>query len=233
MWKNISAAHKKLNIAYSTDSEVTNFSFREANGKMIPISYEKLLVDSFNQSEKVPADFFQKNRFAYESELEKKWFRFRSGIHRSFVADSVNAIRAELGDVVIYTHQIPTLSGEYVSAKGHDFASPLQTAFVEASRPGFTIYVYGKRDEYFKKVSAQIERKVGVGHWAAVEFNPGKHWTGTREELAAYTTKILRHLHKHRCRVVAPISWESNSLDKGIRDSGVDVGIRRFLEHGP
>ena len=233
MWKKISTAHRNVDISCSTDSEVAGFSFRSADGKMVPIGYEKLLTDLFKQSATVPAGFFQKERFTYETELEKKWFLFRATTHRSFVQDSVDAIRAELGDVVIYTHQIPTPDGEYVSANGHDFASPQRTAFVKGSRPGFTIYVHGRQDDYIKKVSAEIGRKAGDGHWAAVEFNPGKQWTGTPHELTEYTTEILRLLHRRRCRVIAPIAWESNALDQGIRDSGVDAGIRQFLKHGP
>ena len=235
MWKQIQKSHANARIIYSTDSEVANFSFRKSEGLMTPIGYEELLTQEFCRQNHI-ADcrtFFSRKRFTYRTALEKKWFSFRADVHRSFVQDSVNAIRVELDDAVVYTHQIPTLEGEYVSALGHDFASPQRTAFVKGSRPGFTIYVHGKQDAHVEQVSVEIGRKVASGHWAAVEFNPGKTWKGSRRELTAYTLEVLCYLHRNRCRLVAPISWESNPLDQGIKASGVDTGIKEFLRLGP
>ncbi len=235
MWKGICNSRKDAKVVFSTDSEVANFSFRRSQGRMIPLGYEKLLTDEFCRKHSVTDRnaFFARERIPYETDLEKRWFAFRADIHHAFVQDSVDAILGELGDVTIYTHQIPTLEGEYLSANGHDFASPQRTAFAKGSLPGFTIYVHGKVDAHVKKFAAEIGRKVGDGHWGAVEFNPGRSWKGTQRELADYTLALLRYLHRHGCRVVAPLSWESNALDQGIKDSGVDAGIKKYLLVGP
>ena len=62
-----------------------------------------------------------------------------------------------------------------------------------------------------------------------LEFNPGKSWLGSKEDLREYTFNILTFAYNHGVRVVAPLSWTDNQLDKGIRNSGVDEGIKQFI----
>ena len=64
-----------------------------------------------------------------------------------------------------------------------------------------------------------------------LEFNPGRlNYPGSK---ADYTYDWLSYLYGLNCRVVCPLSWLSNALDTGIKDSRMDDGIKRFVQQGP
>lgn len=134
----------------------------------------------------------------------------------------------------VFTHQLGVLDGGLVDASsGQDFASPQETAFVPGALPGITAYIYGKRDRSFRALTTEFSEKARGGDWALTEFNPGKDWQGTREDLATFTHNTVSFLAGRNISLIALLAWESNSLDAGIKGSGVDDGIKRFLKEGP
>ena len=237
-WKKIDEECGGAITAITTDSEVSNFSFRvnAKTNRPLQVGYEDSMTAPFCQQHRVKdcAAFFSKTEFIYETDLEREWFQFRAKNHRRFVQASVNQLRKDFPRHLIYTHQIPTLDSEIIDrASGHDFASPQSTAFVDGAFAGFTVYIYGGRESRFIKVLEEISKKAENNPWGFLEFNPGKNWKGSKENLAEFTHRILSLAHKSGVRLIAPLSWESNSLDSGINGSGVDEGIRKFLINGP
>jgi len=65
------------------------------------------------------------------------------------------------------------------------------------------------------------------------EFNPGKDWHGSRTELSDYSYQMLQILADHGVSIIGLLSWETNALDAGIKDSGVDDGVKRYMREGP
>ncbi len=229
-WKKLDLKYPNVIQSFSTDSEVSNFSFRFKKDRAIPIGYEEWNTKPFCEENNVKncREFFTRD-FEYKSDLEKKWFYFRASNHKAFVKDTVDIIRKVFSRRAIYTHQIPTPEGQYIRKyKKRDFASPLETAFTVGSFPGFTMYIHEQRDQEFKRLLDQIYDK-SKSQWGMVEFNPGKSWKGTKEQLRQYTLDILNLSYEKGVRVICPLSWETNSLDFGIKDSGIDKGISDFL----
>ena len=66
-----------------------------------------------------------------------------------------------------------------------------------------------------------------------MEFNPGKNWREGKNSLKEYTYEIISYAHRHGVRAIAPLSWQSNSLDTAVKGSGIDEGIKLFLNKGP
>jgi hypothetical protein len=114
-----------------------------------------------------------------------------------------------------------------------DWASPQETAFVNGATPGVTAYIYGGRDAEFKELVSQLSEKAGGKGWGLAEFNPGKDWHGSRAELSHFSFDLLRFLADHDVSMIALLAWNSNALDPGIKDTGVDDAVRRFLTEGP
>jgi hypothetical protein len=44
---------------------------------------------------------------------------------------------------------------------------------------------------------------------------------------------LLRFLADHQVSMIALLAWNSNALDDGIKDSGVDDAVKQFLIEGP
>lgn len=61
----------------------------------------------------------------------------------------------------------------------------------------------------------------------------GKAWPGTRADLAAYTDELLQFLAAHEISMVGLLAWESNALDMGVKDTGIDDGVKHYLANGP
>jgi hypothetical protein len=237
-WQSISRTYPGVFRTLSVDSEVCDFSFRlDSSGKYVPIGYEDFVTAPYAERYGIEdrRGYFREHRFVYDSPEDRRWFAFRAELHRRFVQRSVNVLYEAFPHTEIYTHQLVTADEQYLSYKGHDFASPQSTAFVENANPGITFFLHEGRDEEFRKIVGQLAAKAASAEkpFGLMEFHPGKTWTGTRSQLCDYTVKILSYLHAEGASVVALLAWESNSLDRGIRDSGVDDGVKLYLSRGP
>ena len=104
---------------------------------------------------------------------------------------------------------------------------------MNGANPGVTAYIYGGRDSEFRELVSQISEKAGGEGWALAEFNPGKDWHESRAELSQFSFDLLRFLADHQVSMIALLAWNSNALDPGIKDTGVDDAVRRFLAEGP
>jgi len=236
-WQRIDRTYPGTIQAFTTDSEVCDFSFRSVpSGDALPVGYEKSMTEPFCRRYGI-ADcgaFFRNRQFTYQSPEERHWFDFRADAHRQFVSDTVFAIRRRFPSTVIYTHQLGTLDEKLVlDYRRQDFASPQRTAFVDGSIPGVTANVYFGRDADFRELVSQISEKAGGRGWALAEFNPGKNWPGSRVELSLFSFDLLRFLADHNVSIITLLAWQSNELDAGIKDSGVDDAVKRFLAEGP
>jgi hypothetical protein len=148
--------------------------------------------------------------------------------------DTTSTIRKRFPSTLIFTHQLGTLDENLIeNFRRHDFASPQKTAFVNGATPGVTAYIYGGRDSDFRKLVSQISEKADGKGWGLAEFNPGKDWHGDRVGLSQYSYELFRFLADHDVSMIALLAWNSNALDAGIKDSGVDDAVKRFLAEGP
>jgi hypothetical protein len=235
-WERIDHMYPGTIRAITTDSEVCDFSFRQkASGDALPIGFEAAMTEPFCREYRISdrTAFFNGREFSYKTTDELHWYEYRAKIHRQFVADTVSAIRRIFPSTPVFTHQLGTLDGNPLDDyRKQDFGSPQQTAFVPEASPGITGYIYGKRDDAFKKLVIQFSQKAGGGDWAMAEFNPGKDWQGSRTELSDYSFETLRFLADHGVTMVGLLAWEANALDAGIKDSGVDDGVKRYLIEG-
>jgi hypothetical protein len=235
-WDRIDRAFPGAIQEFTTDSEVCDFSFRsDPSGDALPIGYEDFIAKPFCDRYGIAncAAYFRSHRFTYETEEDRRWFRFRADANKQFVADTVAGIRKFFPATPIFTHQLGTLDEKLLGAHNQDFASPQETAFVPGALPGVTAYIYGKREADFKKLVTEVSEKAAGRGWALAEFNPGKTWPGTRTELAAYTYETLRFLAGRQISMVGLLAWESNALDAGIKDTGIDDGVKLYLRRGP
>jgi hypothetical protein len=236
-WQRIDRTYPGIIQAFTTDSEVCDFSFRRLpSGDALPIGYEKAMTEPFCRRYGITdcGAFFRNRQFTYQSAEERHWFDFRAEAHRQFVSDDVSAIRQRFPSTVIYTHQLGTLDAKLIlDYRRQDFASPQRTAFVRGSIPGITANVYFGRDAEFRELVSQISAKAGDRGWALAEFNPGKNWPGGRTQLSQFSFDLLRFLADHHVSIITLLAWDSNVLDAGIKDSGVDDGVKRFLSEGP
>ena len=230
----------------SADGEVCNFSFRikPPYGKRIPLGYEDFYVDPFVSEYGVDeGTYFATERFTYETEEELMWYNFRSECHRQYIAASVAAIKNRFPNTPIYTHQILQHDDDLVTEDGFDFAASQGSALVPDAYPGYTVYtIWGTGlshhdGNHVMEACAQAASKAqnyGASMWGALEFNPGRgNYPGSKTDLADYTYDWLSYLYSLNCRVVCPLSWISNVLDTGISGSGMDDGIKRFIQQGP
>lgn len=235
-WKRIDEKYPGTITAFTTDSEVCDFSFRQApSGNALPIVYEEEMTRPFcNQEGISDCQAFFRQSFDYKTPQQVRWFEFRASAHKQYVSDTVQTIRKYFPAIPIYTHQLGMLDGRYLQDyRAADYASPQETAFVEGAFPGITTGIYGKRDKDFKTLISEFSAKSVAGNWGLPEFNPGKDWTGSRAELAEYSYQMFRFLSEHHVNMIALLSWESNALDTGIKDSGVDDAVKRFISTGP
>lgn len=236
-WERIDRTYPGTIQAFTTDSEVCDFSFRsQPSGDALPIGYEKEMTVPFCRRYGISdcGAFFRGRQFTYKSAEERRWYDFRVEAHRQFVSDTTSAIRKRFPSRPIFTHQLGTLDENLIeNFRRQDFASPQETAFVNGAYPGVTAYIYGGRDSEFRELVSQLSEKVDGRPWALAEFNPGKDWHGNRAELSRYSFELFRFLADHRVSMIALLAWNSNALDTGIKDSGVDDAVRRFLAEGP
>jgi hypothetical protein len=236
-WQGIDRTYPGTIQAFTTDSEVCDFSFRsEPSGDALPIGYEKGMTEPFCRRYGI-ADcgaFFRDRQFTYQSSEDRHWYDFRVEAHRQFVSDTTSAIRKRFPRTPIFTHQLGTVDGKIIeNFRRQDWASPQESAFVNGAIPGVTAYIYGGRDSEFRELVSQLSEKVGGKGWALAEFNPGKDWHGSRAELSRFSFELLRFLADHQVSMIALLAWNSNALDPGIKDTGVDVAVKRFLTEGP
>ncbi len=236
-WERIDRTYPGTIQAFTTDSEVCDFSFRsQPSGDALPIGYETAMTEPFCSRYGITdcGAFFRNRQFTYQSSEERRWYDFRVEAHRQFVSDTTSTIRKHFPSKPIFTHQLGTLDGKPIeNFRRQDFASPQETAFVKGATPGVTAYIYEGRDSDFRQLVSQLNGKVGGQGWALAEFNSGKDWHGTRAELSRYSFELLRFLADHQVSMIALLAWNSNALDPGIKDSGVDDAVRRFLAEGP
>ena len=236
-WQRIERTYPGTIQAITTDSEVCDFSFRSVpSGDALPIGHEKSMTEPFCRRYGITDcdAFFRNHQFTYKSSEERHWFDFRAEAHRKFVSDTVSAIRKRFPSTVIYTHQLGTLDEKLIlDYRRQDFASPQRTAFVNGSIPGVTANVYEGRDAEFRELVSQVSEKADGHGWALAEFNPGKNWPGSRVELYQFSFNLLRFLADHNVSIITLLAWQSNALDAGIKDSGVDDAVKRFLSEGP
>src|SRR5262249_43805971 len=101
------------------------------------------------------------------------------------------------------------------------------------SIPGITANVYEGRDAEFRELVTQFSEKANGHDWALAEFNPGKNWPGSRVELSQFSFDLLRFLADHNVSIITLLAWQSNALDAGIKDSGVDDAVKQFLADAP
>lgn len=236
-WKRIDLTYPGTIQAFTTDSEVCDFSFRSRpSGDALPIGYEKAMTEPFCSRYGITdcGAFFRDRQFTYQGSEERHWYDFRAEAHRQFVSDTTSAIRKRFPSTPIFTHQLGTLDEKLIeNFRRQDFGSPQKTAFVKGANPGVTAYIYGGRDSDFRELVSQVNEKAGGQGWALAEFNPGKDWHGNRAELSQYSFELLRFLADHHVSMIALLAWNSNALDPGIKDTGVDDAVRRFLREGP
>jgi len=236
-WKQLDEKYPGTIRAFTTDSEVGNLSFRISSDKNreIPIGYETWNTEQFCKTNQVKdcAEFFIKE-FTYKDSLEIKWRDFRAKNHQIFIQDTVDVIREYFSTIPIYTHQMAVLDEESFLAnyKNQDLGSPQVTAFVERANPGFTVYTYaGDQNNKKKRFVDEVQSKIGAQPWGFLEFNTAAAFSGNKEALANFTEQFLRMAQAKGVRLIAPLSWKSNSLDSAIKDNGVDEGIRHFIEN--
>jgi hypothetical protein len=236
-WQRIDRTYPGTIRAFTTDSEVSDFSFRsQPSGDALPIGYEEAVTEPFCRRYGITdcGAFFRGRQFTYQSPEERHWYDFRVESHRQFVSDTVSTIRKRFPSTPIFTHQLGTLDGKLIeSFRKQDWASPQETAFVNGAIPGVTAYVYGGRDSEFRELVSQLSEKADGQGWALAEFNPGNDWHGSRAELSQFSFELLRFLTDHDVSMIALLAWNSNALDPGIKDTGVDDAVRRFLREGP
>ena len=235
-WQRIDRIYPGTIQAFTTDSEVCDFSFRSLpSGDALPIGYEKAMTEPFcRRYGTTDCDaFFRDRQFTYQSAEERRWYDFRVEAHRQFVADTVSAIRKRFPRRPIFTKQLGTLDEKLIlDFRRQDWASPQQTAFVKGALPGVTANVYGGRDADFRELVSQLSDKAGDKGWA-LEFNPGNDWHGSRAELSLFSVSLFRFLADHDVSMISLLAWNSNALDAGIKDTGVDDAVKRFLAEGP
>jgi hypothetical protein len=123
------------------------------------------------------------------------------------------------------------LSNQYAK-DGCDFDSPLETAIVPGSTPGYTIGVWGHRGTFLEEFLEEIKSYHLEHRWGAVEFNPGHDWNGTKDELRLFTRRILHDMYRSGCTLIAPIAWVPSQGDAGVKNTGVDEGIKEFIVSG-
>lgn len=237
MFKELDGQYPDVIQAFSTDSEVSTFSFRkDENGRFIGLGYEDFVTVPFCEKHGIAnrEEYFKNRTFTYDNAEDLKWFEFRSDLHRDFVASTAHTIRSEFKRRRVFTHQLlQPDSDKVMPGLGYDFASPQSTAIVPDTNPGVTVYVYGGRDKRVKVAIDEFAEKAGDKVWGAMEFHPGKQWSVSSDKKAEYTYEFVRYLYKRNVRLICPFSWESNSLDSAVKGSGVDEGIRRFIAEGP
>lgn len=237
MFKELDGLYPDAIQAFSTDSEVSTFSFRKGkNGRFVGLGYEDFVTIPFCRKYGISNrdEYFRNRKFTYDNVDDLKWFKFRSDLHREFVASTAHTIRSEFKLKRIFTHQLlQPDSDKVMPGLGHDFASPQSTAIVRDTNPGVTVYVYGGRDIWVKGAINEFAEKAGDKVWGAMEFHPGKHWSVSSDKKADYTYEFVRYLYNRNVRLICPFSWESNSLDSAVKGTGVDEGIRRFIAEGP
>jgi hypothetical protein len=236
-WQRIDRTYPGTIQAFTTDSEVCDFSFRsKPSGEALPIGYEKAMTEPFCRRYGITdcGAFIRDRQFTYQSLEERHWYDFRVEAHRQFVADTSSAIRKRFPSAPIYTHQLGMVDGKLIeNFRKQDWASPQETAFVNGATPGVTAYIYGGRDAEFKELVSQLSEKADGKGWGLAEFNPGKDWHGSRAELNHFSFDLLRFLADHNVSMVALLAWNSNALDPGIKDTGVDDAVKRFVTEGP
>jgi hypothetical protein len=237
-WKSLDQKYPGTIQAFTTDSEVASWSFRQApDGRALPIGFEDLMIDPFCQRYGIQScrEYMASRHFEYKTEEDRRWFRFRAAEHRAFVQSTVNAIRAVFPARAIFTHQIVILDGQYLFPyRSYDWASPQETAFVDGANPGFTFYIHDRDDAYFKTLVAQFAAKARMEHrpWGIMEFHPGKTRNGSRAELRDYTNEILTYLQTNGASAFGLLAWEDTPLDRGWKDSGADDGLKMLLQQG-
>ncbi|MGO9451205.1 MAG: hypothetical protein ACLQDV_09220 [Candidatus Binataceae bacterium] len=162
-WKSLDQKYPGTIQAFTTDSEVASWSFRQASdGKAIPVGFEAVMTAPFCRQYGIKScrEYMASHHFDYQSEEDRRWFRFRADAHRAFVQSTANAIHAVFPDRPIFTHQIVTLDGQYLFPyRSYDWASPQETAFVDGANPGFTFYIYNRDDAYFRTLVSQFRRE--------------------------------------------------------------------------
>ncbi|HEY0796380.1 MAG TPA: hypothetical protein VGD64_11420 [Acidisarcina sp.] len=234
-WKTLDTEYPGVIQAFTTDSEVSTTSFRDIPGgkREIPIGFESWNTKPFCKINKIwDCKGFMRRQMDYKNPLDLKWFEFRAKNHLQFVQDTVDSIRRQFPERLIFTHQISVLDGELInrSYKDQDLASPQWTGFARGANAGFTVYTYGgdryrTQRRFIDEVSAKSDGKA----WGLLEFNTARAFPGSREELDTFTKDFIAYAYERGVRVIAPLSWESNSLDLGIKGSGVDQGIKEFI----
>jgi hypothetical protein len=235
-WKTIDQKYPGTIGAFTTDSEVASWSFRQSgDGHAIPIGFEDLMIEPYCARYGIYScrENMASHHFDYTTEEDRRWFRYRADAHRAFVQSTVSAIRAAFPSQQIFTHQIVTANSEYLFPyRSYDWASPQQTAFVDGADAGFTFYIHNRQDAYFKTIVSQFSSKAKAANkrWGIMEFHPGKTWNGTREELRDYTVATLDHLQASGVSAIALLAWENTPLDRGWKDSGADDGIKLWLQ---
>jgi hypothetical protein len=238
-WNSLDSEYPGVIQAFTTDSEVSTTSFRDLpGGKLeIPIGFEKWNTEPFCRINKIRnCRGFMRREMDYKNPLDVKWFEFRSKNHLQFVQDTVDSIRRQFPERPIFTHQISVLDGELIntSYRNQDLASPQWTGFARGANAGFTVYTYagdryGTQRRFLDEVCAKTDGK----EWGLLEFNTARAFPGSQKELIRFTKDFIVYAYGRGVRVIAPLSWESNSLDIGIKGSGVDEGIREFILDQP
>lgn len=238
-WKTLDDKYPGVIKALTTDSEVSTLSFRlDQSGKReISIGFEKWNTEPFCRENEIKdcREFFARAEFDYKTPTDLSWYNFRSKNHLKFVQDSVDTIRYSFPNQPIFTHQISVLDeeGPIRKHKNQDLASPQWTAFAKNAYPGFTVYTYaGDKYKTQQKFVNQVSEKLSGQTWGFLEFNTARAFNGSKSELAKFTMSFIDFSYKKGVRVIAPLAWETNNLDIGIKDSGVDDGIKAFIEEG-
>ena len=178
-WKRLDSEYPGVITDFTTDSEVASFANRfDKNGNEISIGYEEFVSKPFCKKFNIQnCNSFIKQDFKYDTEEQINWFKFRADMHRKYIADTVAIIRKSFPQRPIWTHQIPVLDEiKRGGFRNRDFASTQSTALVPGAFPGFTLYIYGKRDKKFKKLVNKYLlrlRETNGGCLSSIRENPG------------------------------------------------------------
>ncbi len=233
-WFEMDTAYPNTLTAFTTDSEISNFPFRfDSDEVSIPIGYESWNRKQFCLQYSISlCDVFFSKKMNYSTIEAQNWFHFRAENHTKFVQQTVDVIRKQFPDKKIYTHQIAENDDVYLHHhQKFDFGSPHSTAILATATPGFTSYIYNGKVDEFQKIVSQIASK--TNRWALMEFNTGKNWKESKSSLITFTEKQISYLFYKGIEAIAWLSWNSNTLDSGIKDSGIDDGIKTYLKNGP
>jgi hypothetical protein len=237
-WQMLDAKYPGTIAAFTTDPEVSNWSFRKhPDGTAIPIGYEDLLAVPYCRQYAIVdcARYFDGKTFDYDHDpTDRRWYEFRAGVNKQFTVDTVGVVRASFPSRPVYTHQVLTAEGEYLSpGVRQDWASPPRNGFIPTTEPGFDVYINDNNTVRVRQMLAAVGEMGAYAPWGLTELNTCKNCSLSVAGVRAYTREFMSYLHSIGVTFADVRPWLSDANNYGIRDSGAALGIRDYLHGGP